>query len=333
MTHASRSWILLGASLWLAACSDMNKPSGNLLADRYPCDQGIGTDPDVVWHEDFEASSVAAITARYDDSKNPGSMALVADKPSKSCGAASMRLTAGGSTASADDATDLYKKLLRPDGSGYDELYVRWYVKYQAGAPWHHTGVWFGGYNPPSDWPNPQAGIRPLGNDRVSFSVEPVWGNGGPNPVFDFYNYWMQMHTCSGCGGSYWGNALISRTAFTASDNTWACVEVHARLNTDMASDAGAVLEVWKNDSLIQRFPDTAGAGYWVQDHFCPVGADGSQCNYSPTAAGPADLQFRTTTDLKLNAFWPQNYITDPASGNVWFDDMVVATQRIGCLR
>src|SRR5438445_9866989 len=142
----------------------------------------------------------------------------------------------------------------------------------------------------------------------------------------------MQMHTCSGCGGSYWGNALISRTAFAASDNTWACVEVHARLNTDMASDAGAVLEVWKNDSLIQRFPDTAGAGYWVQDHFCPVGADGSQCNYSPTAAGPADLQFRRTTDLKLNAFWPQNYITDPASGSVWFDDMVLAKVRLGCL-
>jgi len=35
---------------------------------------------------------------------------------------------------------------------------------------------------------------------------------------------------------------------------------------------------------------------------------------------------------LKLNAFWPQNYITDPASGTVWFDDMVVATVRVGCL-
>jgi hypothetical protein len=192
--------------------------------------------------------------------------------------------------------------------------------------------VWFGGYNPPSNWPNPQAGIRPLGNDRVSFAVEPVWGSGGPNPVLDFYNYWMKMHTCSGCAGSYWGNALISRAAFTPSDNTWACVEVHAKLNADMASDAGAVLEVWMNDSLIQRFPDTAGTGYWVQDHFCPAGADGSQCNYSPTASGPPDIQFRTTTDLKLNAFWPQNYITDPASGSVWFDDMVIATVRIGCL-
>ena len=37
--------------------------------------------------------------------------------------------------------------------------------------------------------------------------------------------------------------------------------------------------------------------------------------------------------DLKLNAFWPQNYITDPVAGSVWFDDMVIAKQRIGCLR
>ena len=337
MQDTTRSGILhtlmWGALLLSSGCKELNRPpappSGEQrLADRYPCDRGIATDPAVIWAENFEEGSVSAVTSRYQDYKNAGGMALVSDRPSRSCGAASMQFTADGRNA-ATQATDLYKRL----DTGQDELYVRWYAKYQAGAPWHHTGVWFGGYNPPSNWPNPQAGIRPLGDDRVSFAVEPVWGNGGPNPVLDFYNYWMQMHTCSGCSGSYWGNALISRTAFTASDNTWACLEVHARLNTDMASDAGAVLEVWKNDSLIQRFPDTAGAGYWVQDHFCPVSADGSQCNYSPTAAGPADLQFRTTTDLTLNAFWPQNYITDPASGSVWLDDMVLATQRIGCLR
>ena len=48
----------------------------------------------------------------------------------------------------ATQATDLYKRL----DTGQDELYVRWYAKYQAGVPWHHTGVWFGGYNPPSKW-------------------------------------------------------------------------------------------------------------------------------------------------------------------------------------
>src|SRR5204862_431369 len=99
--------------------------------------------------------------------------------------------------------------------------------------------------------PSPPAGEPRLADrypcDRGSVAMEPVWGSGAPNPVFDFYNYWMTMHTCSGCGGSYWGNALISRTAFTASDNTWACIEVHAKLNADVGSDAGAVLEVWKD--------------------------------------------------------------------------------------
>ena len=321
-----------GALLLSAACKEANRPpappsGGQRLADRYPCDQGVGSDPDVVWHENFEEGSVPAVIARYNDHKNPSGMALVADRPSSSCGAASMQFTSDGRN-STTQATDLYKRF----DTGQDDLYWRWYVKYQAGVPWHHTGLWLGGYNPPSNWPNPQAGIRPIGNDRVSFAIEPVWGNGASNPVFDFYNYWMTMHTCSGCAGSYWGNALISRAAFMAVDDTWACLEVHAKLNTDMASDAGAVLEVWKNDVLIQRFPDTAGSGYWVQDHFCPAGADGSQCNYSSTAPGPLDLQFRNSPTLQLNHLWPQNYITDPTSGSVGFDDIVVAKVRVGCL-
>lgn len=325
--------MIWGVALLLAACSELNPPSGGHLADRYPCDRGIAADPVVVWAENFEAGSVSAVTARYDDYKNSAGMALVPDKPPRSCGTASMSFTSGGSAGSADDATHLYQKLLQPNGSGYDELYVRWYVKYQAGAPWHHTGVWIGGYSPPTNWPNPQAGTRPMGDDRVSFAIEPVWGSGAPNPRFDFYNYWTKMHTCSSCGGAYWGNALVSRSTFTADDNEWACVEVHAKLNTDMASGTGAALEVWKDDVLIQRFPETGATGYWVQDHYCPAGADGSQCNYSPTAPGPLDVQFRTSAALQLNHFWPQNYITAASAGTVWFDDMVVAKTRVGCLR
>ncbi|HXL09961.1 MAG TPA: hypothetical protein VN955_01140, partial [Gemmatimonadales bacterium] len=105
--------------------------------DRYPCDRGIAGDPAVVWAENFEEGSVAAVTARYDTHNNDAGMALVADRPAASCGAAALRFTAGG----AASATDLYKLLL----PGHDEYFVRWYVKYQPGAPWHHSGVWFGG--------------------------------------------------------------------------------------------------------------------------------------------------------------------------------------------
>jgi hypothetical protein len=48
----------------------------------------------------------------------------------------------------------------------------------------------------------------------------------------------------------------------------------------------------------------------------------------------PLDLQLRSTSDLHINAFWPQNYITDSTTeGAVQYDDMVVATERIGCLQ
>jgi hypothetical protein len=288
----------------------------------------------VVWHEDFEEGSVSAVTARYDRYSNAPGMALVSDVPARrsgQCGTASMRFTAGGDSS----ATDLYKKLLQGNGAGYNELYVRWYVKYQAGGKWHHTGVSFGGYNPPSDGPNPRAGEKPNGDDRVSFAMEPVWNIGAPNPEVDFYNYWMNMHTCSSCGEAYWGNSLISKGTFVAPDNTWTCLEVHAKLNTDMSSGAGAVLEVWNNDALVQAFPEPTepdSFGYWVHGSFCPVGADIFQCTKrSPTAPGPLNRQFRNSTALQLNWFWPQNYTTDPTPTNVWFDDMVVATQRIGC--
>lgn len=302
---------------------DASSPDSGTLASRYPCDKGIESDPSFVWGENFEEGSLSAFASRYDQVDNTPGMAFVSDVPVKSCGGHAMSLTAGGSVS----ATDFYKKL--PNAN---ELYVRWYAKYEAMVPWHHTGVWFGGYDPPQSYPSPHAGIKPAGNDRFELAIEPIWGVGSPNPDFDFYNYWMQMHTCSSCDGDYWGNALISKTSFTADDDTWVCVETHAVVNSDLGSTKGAVLEVWKNDVLVQAFPETGGVGFWVQDHYCPVGANGSQCAYSPTAPGPLDLQLRSTASLQLNYFWPQNYITSTQTGTVEYDDMVVATSRIGCL-
>jgi hypothetical protein len=46
----------------------------------------------------------------------------------------------------------------------------------------------------------------------------------------------------------------------------------------------------------------------------------------------PLELQWRSTASLQLDAFWPQNYITSGPDGSVQFDEMVVATSRVGCL-
>ncbi len=308
--------------------------AASTLAARYPGDVGLDKDPAVVWYEPFELASVSAVAARYEDAKNLGGMALVSDRPGKSSGKTSMRLRAGGSGASA---TDLYKRFT----SGYEELYLRYYAKYQSGVTWHHTGVWSGGYNPATNWPSPQAGLKPDGDDRFSVSIEPMGSGASPGPRLDFYNYWMRMHswmdTPSG-STAYYGNTLVHLKGFTVDNDQWMCLEIQVKLNPGPSSGAGAELAVWKNDVLVQRFTDSGPPGYWIKDKFCPnPGADSPECtSYWPPAGTPKttlDLQWRSTTALKLNYLWPQNYITSGSAGDVYYDDMVVARTRVGCIR
>ena len=93
---------------------------------------------------------------------------------------------------------------------------------------------------------------------------------------------------------------------------------------------------MWLDDQSWMQFNDTSPLGYWVKDKFCPDSAVGTECtNYKPAnpTLVPLDLQYRSTTALKLVAFWPQNYITNGGAGSVWYDDMVLAKKRVGCIQ
>ena len=291
---------------------------GPTLSDQYPGDVGLGSDPAVIWFEDFEEGSVAAITSRYNQAQGMARMQVTSDAEHGSA----LALTAGG----AVQAVDLYKQL--PD---HDDVFVRWYVKYDPAVPWHHSGMWVGGYNPAMPYPSPMAGYRPNGDDRFSIAIEPAWNIGSTNARLDFYNYWMNMHSwmpdpINDNGTAYYGNSLVHRNAFTLDETSWICLEVHLRVDS--------VLEVWKNDGAVARFDAASPLGYWVRDKFCPGAADGTECtDYAMTPSEILNLQMRSTTIYAVNAFWPQNYITDPAMGTLRFDQMVVATTRIGCLR
>lgn len=285
------------------------------LSEAYPGDVGMGSDPAVVWFEDFEEGSLAAIAARYDQVRDDGRWELVSDTPNGNGSALALH-------ASVGVAVDLFKQL--PD---HDEWWVRWYVNYEAGVEWHHNGMWIGGYNPSTTWPSPNAGSQPNGDDRFSIAIEPMSDSGR----FDFYNYWMHMRSWSEPPSTFWGNTLVHQNSFTVDGGTWVCLEMHARVNSDPASAAGGVLEVWKNDVLVQRFDENGPLGYWTRDKFCPPNADAAECtDYPAPATEILNLQVRSTTQYGLNHFWPQNYDAD---GTVVYDQMVVATQRVGCMQ
>jgi hypothetical protein len=309
---------------------DASAPSDGIAA-KHPGDVGIGSDPDVVFADGYEDGSISAVTARYDDAKT-GGLSLVADVPPKSPGKTSLKMFA----APAAPAADLFKHL----EPGYDELWIRYYAKYQGGVQWHHTGVWIGGYDPPTSYPNPQAGTRPNGDDRFSISFEPIGANGSPNPLLDTYSYWMKMRSWMDApsgNAAYYGNTTIHSKDVFVQDDAWMCVELHVKLNTDLSSGSGAELDVFLGDTKVAHFDDKGPLGCWIKDKFCTTTADTSACTKYPDLCkpplAPLDLQLRSTSALKLSHFWPQNYVTDGAGGSFQIDDVVIAKSYVGCIR
>jgi hypothetical protein len=135
---------------------------------------------------------------------------------------------------------------------------------------------------------------------------------------------------------AYYGNSILHDPASTVPADTWTCVEVHFKLNTNVSSAGGAELGLWLNDTLIQRFDEAGPVGYWIKEKFCPEQSPDATCTSFRTSSTPLEvlnLQTRTTNALKLNYLWLQNYVTDPGVGNVWYDDVVVAKRRIGCMQ
>ena len=328
---------LLGAVSGALAASS---PLTETLSQKHPGDVGIASDPAVVWYEPFSLGTVAEIAARYDSPQNPQRMELVEDHPANSPGTHSMQFTAGVVNGVTLASVSLFKNLGRGGrgvpadvGNGYDELYFRYYAKYVNAIP-HHSGLWFGGFNPPQNFASPNAGTRPSGDRYFSIALEPIYTF--PGAPIDFYNYWVEMRSFTGTEqGQFFGNTLLHYPQLMQDFGSWDCYEIHLKLNPNPEVGTGAVLELWKNDELVQSFNDSGPVGFLITDNFCANDAQGVPCvNNRP--ANPTfvllNQRYRTTEDLKINFFWPQNFDTSGGASLLRYDDMVVAKQRIGCI-
>jgi len=293
------------------------------LANKYPGDIGIETDPNVVFVENFEEGSIPAITSRYDEATRSDIMSLVTDVPSPSSGAASLLMTHTGGDGTG---AHLYTRLPpAPAYPGYDELYFRFYTKFDVACnPIHHF-VRIGGYNPPTSYPNPfGAGNRPTGEDWFSAAIEPH----GSSWRWDFYTYWMEMHGWSG-SPPYYGNDFINDNNFTVERGEWICVEEMVKMNNPTTGRNGEMAvwvngQLWMKDGQIvshlgEGFPN----GAWVWDSWIP----------DPLGSPFEGFRWRSVEDLKINFLWLSLYISTAPTGyvsKVWFDDVVIAKEYIG---
>jgi len=150
--------------------------------------------------------------------------------------------------------------------------------------------------------PKGGAGETPPGDAKFSTGIEPTgrWGKFSPPGVWNFYTYWHEMKT-------KWGSVFFGKEE-PIQPGRWYCVEVLLKANSSPDKTDGEQA-FWVDGQLYGRF---------------------------------GGFRWRTTDKLKINSFWLLFYNTDqPARHNrdphpegrvmeVWFDDVVIATEYIG---
>jgi hypothetical protein len=250
--------------------------------------------------------------------------------PPGSAGRHSLRMTHIGGKS---DGAHLYRRLL----PGYDQLYVRFYVKFDPQcAPIHHF-FHVGGYNPATPYPQGGAGERPRGDERFSTGVEP-FGNAW---VWDYYSYWMEMQG-SPPRGQTWGNSFIHDPRLNVQRGKWVCAELMMKMND--VGDTNGEMALWIDGKRVSHLGKGFPKGKWVYDKFMPdQGGEGVRWNDTKGRGEPVPFpsgglpfegfRWRRDAHLRLNFIWVLNYITDAPKGHVskvWFDDIVVSTEYIG---
>lgn len=321
-------------------------PEGSTgLAAKYPGDEGLESDPDVVFTESF-GGTVEEICSRWDQAAGQPIMSTSDDVPPGSRRKQSLLLTrVAGGTSGYQDGGNLYRRLKNEKGGyGYDQLFFRFYMKFnQDHAPIHHYGAGLIGYNPPSRWPLGGAGLRPKGEESFLTQVEP-----GDFTSWNSYTYWQEMGG-SPPSGQTWGNSFEAEVpARPVERDRWICLELMVKLND--LGDSNGEQAYWLDGKLSRKgetvtsyqgkgFP---AAGTWYFDRFAPgVSKEGIAWDYDkkkPEAA-PGGRPFpgfawRKSRDLTINAVWLYRYMSRPekATSKVWWSNLVVARKYIGPL-
>jgi len=211
------------------------------------------------------------------------------------------------------------------DMRSFDRLYFRAWVRFADDHRYVHHFLNIGGSQPDDYWYHGTAGCLPNGELSMGTTVD---FRRDSHETF-FYTYWPEMSCDTNCGDYMdvdrvcqecldkglptcteqpqccWGNSFAPDPPVALPVGRWFCLEMMMQANTPGAED-GAM-------------------AYWVDDQLALRVGQG----------GEGTIWWRTSPTLALNRVRLQHYITEEDAGGhsnrVWFDDVVVSTERIGC--
>jgi hypothetical protein len=184
---------------------------------------------------------------------------------------------------------------------GYEDVYARLYVKFESGwkCGQNCTKIFaFYGNRIDNQWSGfGKAGIRPNGTDFFYTALITLNSYRQPDPgEVIFYSYFPEMQPDG--AGNYWGNFFFQNDPRDAlQPGRWYCLELEQKANTPGLHDG------------LHRM--------WIDGVF-----KGEAMN----------IRWRDTTDLRINAFQLTFSGSVPLTEQVWIDNVVVSTQKIGCI-
>jgi len=242
----------------------------------------------------------------YDGNPDATNLLMANPGPQNRAGNTVMRLRVPPGRGTAD--------LIKVLPQSYDRLYARWYIQWEPGYDFREENHG-GGLHAGDRGLLGRSNYRPTGADWFSAWLEPNMNLQKLNA----YMYYRGMYQdCADPNGSCWGDSIPcmldegsayctkaqhrERTAPpTLQSGRWYCVEMmlDGGTPTSTASGANGVLDFWIDGTEI---------GPWN------------------------DLWLRTTSNLKLSILWLNLFFHgDHPTAGVFYDDVVVSTQRIGC--
>jgi hypothetical protein len=306
------------------------------ISTGYPKDNGIDGDPRVLLHSNFE-NGLAGFTRYTQDMSH---IAVLTDPVIANGGEKYLRAQvtrtqlAANPYISANAQYDFARRV--------PQVYWRFYARFvgTTAIPHHWVRVGAGDATFQSDG---LANTLPAGDKGFWFDVDPR-----RDQFFNFYVYWHQMRsgrcndgtTVPGCAGDqgttyFYGNNFTAAGQGAFPRDAWFCLEIMAKANTVGQKDGE--LALWKNDDLVGEYRTGTPRGRWLRDNFYSWGP------YFQDVQAFEGFDFRTSSEvllkrITLDAYYEKGSLDDlamttpvPEAQIILYDDVVVATERIGC--
>lgn len=313
------------------------------LSERYPGDAGIALDPAVLFADDFEDG-----WGRWNSPTGDTETLFVEDSEESHSGDRSLRSTV---TVAQLEENQYISSSTRLDFSRTTStVFIRYYAKF------------IGISVTPHHWVRVAAGDDDFQSSGLANTVPPgdagFWFDFDANTddVFNFYVYWYKMRSgrCNdgstepGCEGDqgttyHYGNVFRPPGQEPFVRDEWVCIEMMARANTVGTSDGA--LAFWVNDELVGDYRPGTPSGTWLRDSFHTDGCDFSACTEPEPFSG---FDFRSSDAVEFKGFFLDAYYERDSTANkraeledrgltvldeqtIYYDDVVVAEERIGC--